>query len=136
MDYQRLPPYRELCRVCDTLLVAIGTQNSPSPCMLPFKNIQEIIDSTTTGCHLCSLILVEISPKAQEEYLQELRLDPTMERQFVTIIWQYPFPNSYGADLKPILRLEEARPRAGVSNRQTVCDLRFESMLDYPVFGE
>lgn len=130
------------CEMCNSFFGLIYSRTESAPALMTFHNMQQLIDSAQGhgACHLCSLILVEISSEKRHQYLRELRQNLTTA-QFIVSVWHYVPPNNLNQPnnlelgLKPILRLEEAQRRDGSGNRSIVCHFRCEPLRELRLFG-
>ncbi|OAP65162.1 hypothetical protein AYL99_01134 [Fonsecaea erecta] len=90
---------------------------------MEFHNMRQLVDSADEGCHLCSLILLEIPPSQREKYLEDLERDGDGEPQIVAVVWYYRFPDERRPPV-PYLRIEEAKLRPPVVNRVIICEFQ------------
>jgi len=118
----------DCCRVCRSYLALIGSQQSPSE-EINFHNMRQLIDSAGDGCHLCSLILSEISPDQQQKYLEELDSKEEDEPQIVAFVWYFKSPDERRPPV-PHLGISEAKYRPGAISQVRICELQCEILDD------
>lgn len=75
------------CHTCDNIPTYYQHiySDKPLPSGLPFHNINELIQSAKKGCHVCNLILAELSESQIRDLQQELEDNPQHGSQQLSI---------------------------------------------------
>jgi hypothetical protein len=75
--------------------------------MVKFHNIQALLCSAADGCHLCTLIMTELSPKTVNDLLEQLIKRPEIAwHQLNILVWR--------SNTQLIVRLQESTLREGM----------------------
>jgi len=92
------------------------------------------MSSAEDGCHLCSLIISEMSPDHVEEQLEDLINHPehAWDQLAVEIHARWRLGGQHPDDYLPQISLNESRNRTGISNTEQLCVFAIKPIQDLP----
>ena len=131
------PIFNGLCARCREIFRVAATfpaRGGPGPgdgTRVPFHNMQALMSSAMDGCHLCNLLMCDMSPHLVQYNINDLVRNPRrVESQIVAVIpserWMGDNEPPAHRNLNtPLITLEEFNRRAGLINSIPLCQLRF-----------
>jgi hypothetical protein len=97
------------------------------PETVDFGDIVELELSARAGCHLCSLIKIELGHRQLEELHQQLEQQPELRgRQIEAQVWVSPLGVALDSPVEgPLLQLQEAWLQPSFVAKKTIAEFRY-----------